>query len=73
MIVIRKLVNEADFIGTVDYMMTVDRTLIRASVARIELDMPFYIGTVEAMCMENLLFDMTIRNVPGARKPNDPF
>ena len=52
--------------------MTVNQTLIRAPIARIEVDPPFYTGTVEAMCMKDPLFDLIIGNVPGARKPNDP-
>ena len=51
-------------------MMTVDRTLIRAPFARIEVDTPFYTKTVETMCMKNRLFDLIIENVPGAREPN---
>ena len=53
-------------------MMTVNRTLIRAPMARIEVDTPFNTGTVEAMCMKDPLFDLIIGNVPGARNPNDP-
>ena len=64
--------DEADFIGKVGYMITVDRTLIRAPIARIEVDTPFYIGTVKAMYVKDPLFDLIILNVPGARKPNDP-
>ena len=71
-IVKSELVDEADFVGKVGYMMAVNRMLIRAPIARIEVDMPFYTGTVEAMCVKNPLFDLLIRNVPGAQKPNDP-
>ena len=71
-IVERELVDEADFIGKVGYMMTVNRTLIRAPIARIEVDTPIYTETVEAMCMKDPLFDLIIGNVPGVRKPNDP-
>ena len=53
-------------------MMTVYQTLIRALITRIEVDTPFYSGTVKAMCMKDFLFDLIIGNVPGARKPNDP-
>ena len=60
-IVKRELVDEADFIGEVGYMMTVDRTLIKAPIARIEVDISYFnTGTVEAMCMKNPLFDLII-------------
>ena len=71
-IVRRKLVNETNFFGKVDNTMTVDRTQTRAPIARIEVDTPFYTGTVEPMWMKNPLFDLIIGNVLGARKPNDP-
>ena len=64
--------DEADFVGGVGYMMTVDRTLIRTVIAKIEIDTPFYAGTVKAMCMKDPLFGLIIWNVSGARKPNDP-
>ena len=41
-IVKRKLVDEADFIGKGGYMMTVNRTLIRAAIAKIEVDTSLY-------------------------------
>ena len=71
-IVKRELIDEADFIRKVGYMMTVNRMLIRAPIARIEVDMPFYTGTVRAMCMKDPLFDLIIGNASGAWKPNDP-
>ena len=71
-IVKRDLVDEADFTGEVGHMLTVDRTIKRAPIARIEVDTPFYNGTVEAMCMKDPLFDLIIGNVPEARKPDDP-
>ena len=72
MLVKRELVDEVDFIGKVGCMMTVDRTLIGTPIARIEVDTPFYTGTVEAMCMNDPQFDLLIGNVSGAKKPNDP-
>ena len=45
-IVKRELVDGADFIEKVGYMMMVDQTLIRAPIARIKIVMPFYIGYV---------------------------
>ena len=54
------------------FMMTVDQTLIRAPLARIERNTPFYTGTVDPTCMKKFLFDMTIGNKLRTRKPNDP-
>ena len=47
--------------------MTVDRTIKRAPMAKIEVDTPFYVGTVEALCLQDPLFDLIIGNVPRAR------
>ena len=52
--------------------MTVDRTIKRASMAKVEVDTPFYVGTVEALCLQDPLFDLIIGNVPGARRSDDP-
>ena len=72
LIVKRQLVYEVNFIEKVGYMMTVNRTLIRTTIARIEVDMPLYTDTVEAICMKNPLFELIIGNVPGAKKQNGP-
>ena len=70
-IVERKLVNEADFIGKMDCMMMVDRTLIKTSVARIKVVASFYSRTVDDMCMKDLLFDVIIGKFSGAKKESE--
>ena len=71
-IIRRKLVDETDFTGEMEHIMTVDRTLKRAPMAKVEVDTPFYVGTVEALCLLDLLFDSIIGNVLGARRSDDP-
>ena len=71
-IIRRELVYEADFIGEMGHIMTVDRTIKRTPVAKVEVDTPFYVGTVEALCLQDPLFDLIIGNVPGARRSDDP-
>ena len=56
----RELKVDAHFIAEMVYMITVNRTLIRALIARIEVNTPFYTGTMEAMCMKDSLFDLII-------------
>ena len=36
------------------------------------MDAPYFTGTVEALCLQDPLFDLIIGNVSGARKPDDP-
>ena len=42
----RELVDKADFTGEKGDMLTVDQIIKRAPTAMIEVDTPFYIGTV---------------------------
>ena len=72
-VIIRKeLVDEADFTKEMGHIMTVDRTLKRAHMAKVEADTPFYVDTVEALCLQDPLFDLIIGNVPGARRSDNP-
>ena len=71
-IVRRELVDETDLTEEMGHIMTVDRTLKRALMAKAEVDTPFYVGTVEALCLHDPLFDLIIENVPGARRSDDP-
>ena len=71
-IIKKELVDETNFTEEMGHIMTVDRTLKRAPMAKVEVDTPFYVGTLEALCLQNSLFDLIIRNVPGARRSDDP-
>ena len=41
------LVNKSEMTGEIGYMMTVDKLLMRAPIARINVDTPYFSGTVE--------------------------
>ena len=45
--------DEADFTGEPGHIMKVDRTIKRAPMARVEMDTPFYVGTIEALCLKD--------------------
>ena len=64
--------DETDFTGEMIHIMTVDRTIKRAPVAKVEVDTPLYVGTVEALCLQDPLYDIIIGNVPGARRSDNP-
>ena len=68
----RELVDETDFTGEMGHIMTVNRTIKRAPMAKVEVDTSFHVVTVEALCLQDPLFDLIIRNVPGARRSHDP-
>ena len=38
----------------------------------VEVGTPCYVGTVEALCLQDPLFDLIIGNVPGPRRSDDP-
>ena len=57
-IIRRKLEDEADFTGEMGHIMTVDRTIKRTPMAKVEMDTPFYVGTVETLCLQDPLFDV---------------
>ena len=71
-IIRRELVDEADFTRKMGHIMTKNSTLKRALMAKVEVDTLFYVGTVEALCLQDPLFDLIIGNVPGARRSDDP-
>jgi transposase InsO family protein len=49
--------------------MLLDQTMGRIPVARITVKTPFLTGTVDALCMDNPIYDLTIGNVEGSRLP----
>ena len=64
--------DEADFTGEMGRIMTMDRTLKRAPMAKIEVNTPFYLGTVKALRLQDPLFDLIIGNVPEAKRSDNP-
>ena len=71
-IVKRDLVKEDQLTGEDGYLMTIDRTLLRAPLARIHIDTPYFSGMVEALCLRDPLYEVIICNVNGTRKPDEP-
>ena len=71
-IIRRELVDETDFTGKMGHIMTVDRTVKQAPMAEVAVNTPFCVGAVEALCLQDPLFDLIIGNVPGARRSDDP-
>jgi len=71
-IVRRDLVKDAEIRDRTGYMLTVDRTVKRAPVGMVNIDTPYYTGRVEALCLQDPLFDLIVGNIEGARGPDDP-
>jgi hypothetical protein len=66
------LVDPTSFTGESHMCFLIDGTVRHFPIAKIKVQTPYYIGDVEAMCMENPVYDLIIGNVPGARDPGDP-
>ena len=70
-VVRRDLVQESQLTGKVGCLTLLDRSVIEAPIAKININTPFYMGQVEALCIENPLHDLVLGNIPGARPPSD--
>ncbi|XP_071791644.1 uncharacterized protein [Asterias amurensis] len=66
------LVEDHQFLKTKQKCLLLDRTARSLPVARISIDSPYFVGTVDALCMTNTLYDIVIGNVSNAREPKDP-
>ena len=71
-IVKRDLVSQDQLCGTYGYAMAFDRFVIRAPIAKIRVDTPYYVGEVNALCFREPIFELIIGNIPDAREPDDP-
>ena len=71
-IVKRKFVAEGHLTGKTGYVMMVARTLLKAPFANVEVSTPYYSGMVEPLCLKDLVYELIIENIPGARAPDDP-
>ncbi|XP_072174277.1 uncharacterized protein [Diadema setosum] len=50
----------------------IDGTTRRFPVARVSVDTPYFVGTLDVMCMNNPVYPLILGNVPGVRNPADP-
>ena len=53
-------------------MLMAGRTVRKDPHARIEINSPYYVGNVEAVCLTDALYDLLIGNVESARQPSNP-
>ena len=71
-VVKRKFVGDRQLTGKTRSMVQVRGTRVRLPVAKIHVDTPYLKGEVAALCGEEMLYDLIIGNVHGARDPEDP-
>ena len=70
-IVKKKFVRDDLLTGESKLIVRIDNTIVKAPVANIEVDTPYYTGVTEAVCLDDALYDLVIGNIDGARKPHD--
>ena len=49
----------------------IDGTVRRTPVAQIEIETPYFTGSVKAVCMKNPLYDVIVGNVDGAKHASE--
>ena len=69
----RDLVNQGEPTGEKGYVATFDKTLlITVLIAKIQVDTWYYVGEVEALCVQEPVADLNIGNITGAREADNP-
>ena len=51
----------------------INRSIIKAPIAKIYVDTPYLKKEVEAVCLDDAAYDLCIGNVEEARNPDDPL
>ena len=59
------LVRPEQLTGDVHLCRLIDGTLRRFPIARVRVDTPYLAGEIEAMCMQDPIYDLIIGNLPG--------
>ena len=67
-----ELVDPEELTGETRTCVLIDGTEKKFPLAVVYVDSPFYKGQVEALCIDNPVYDLIIGNVNGARQPQDP-
>ena len=53
-------------------MLLIDNTVRKVPIARITINTPYLSGEVDVQCLPDVIYDLIIGNVPGARQADDP-
>ena len=66
------LVKAEQYTGKVHLCVLIDGTVKKVPMARVHVDTPYFVGEVEAMCMDKPIYPLVLGNIEGIRDPNDP-
>ena len=67
-----KFVKDGQLTGEIRSVRQLLGTTERVPVARVTVDTPYLVGDVDALCVNESLYDLVIGNVPGAQEPFRP-
>ena len=68
----KSLVRDEEHTGKMVRCILADGSKRSFPVATIIVDTPYFVGQVEALCMENPVYDLVIGNIDGVRAANNP-
>ena len=72
MIVKNSLIESRQFKSKSHTCVLADGTRRIFQIATIQIDTPFFSGVVDALCMENPVYELVIGNISGVRPADDP-
>ena len=64
------LVKPEQMTGSYELCMLIDGVVKRYPTAVVELNTPYYTGTVKMLCMDTPVQDVIIGNIQGAQSPD---
>ena len=62
----KELVSDDQMTGKEIFCVLIDGTLRKFPVAMVTVDTPYFVGDIEAMCMEQPIYDLVIGNIDSA-------
>ena len=68
----QSLVEESQFTGKTKTCLLIDRTVRRFPIAVIDVDTPYFVGKVSALCVRNPVYPLVIGEIEGVRMPGEP-
>ncbi|XP_072179686.1 uncharacterized protein [Diadema setosum] len=66
------LVDKSQLTGEENTCVLIDGTVRKLPIAMINVDTPYFTGSIEALCMKTPLYDLILGNLEGVRAPGDP-
>ena len=71
-VVKREYVKDEQLTGHKKFIVMINNTSILVEEARIRVRTPYFVGDVDAVCIQDAICDLIIGNVEGARMPHEP-